>query len=153
MQHREDDDDDDDESITMPPMVHRRPPGRSIHDAQREATPVTPSHHTSQHASRWKSYVENTTSFPPNTAQSEKMGVGWLAQQGDLGAPWLANAHQGAENTGDGAADDQEALWSKTKKKRRIWYKRIHVSTPVGGGGRSIARCGLRLCWAGGEGC
>lgn len=128
VQHREDDDGD---SIKLPPLVHKRPGGRSIHDGQREATPVTPSHHASHHASRWKNYVQNT-SYPPGTAHSEKVDANWLAEQGDLNTPWLANAGNTENGTVQGTAEDQEALWSNTKKKRRIWYKRIHVRTSRG---------------------
>ncbi|KAI5779293.1 hypothetical protein EDC01DRAFT_671451 [Geopyxis carbonaria] len=115
---------DEEESVRFPPTAHRRPPERSIHDGQRETTPVTPSH-PSQHANRWKDFVEFTGTYPPNTSHSEKVDRNWLAEQGDLNTPWLNN-HRGPEAEGDGAADDQEALFV-SKKKRQIWYKRIHI--------------------------
>ena len=144
VQHREDDDGD---SIKLPPLIHKRPGGRSIHDGQREATPVTPSHHTSQHASRWKSYVQNT-SYPPGTAHSEKVDLGWLAEQGDLNTPWLANAGNAENGTVQGTAEDQEALWSSTKK-RRIWYKTIHVRILVIVGGCDDVVGGMLSFWTG----
>ncbi|KAF8544913.1 hypothetical protein BDD12DRAFT_813904 [Trichophaea hybrida] len=117
VQRREEDDND---VVRFPPMVLRRPPQRSAHDAQRENTPVTPSP-PSQSASRWRNFVEGTAAYPPNTSYSEK---DWLAEQPDLNSPWLAH-HQDPENEGEGSADDQRELFGK--KKRRIWYKQIHI--------------------------
>lgn len=125
VQRREEEDENN--TVRLPPMVHRRPPERSIHDAQRENTPVTPSH-PGQHASRWRNFVEGTAAYPPNTSHSEKAGTDWLAEQPDLNSPWLAN-HQGPENEGEGSGDDQRELFGK--KKHRIWYKQIHVGSPA----------------------
>jgi hypothetical protein len=115
--------------VRVPSPVHRRPPTHSAHDAQRESIPVTP---TQPNASRWKGFVEGSA-YPPNTSQSEKGGNDWLAEHPDLNSPWLApraNA-QDPESAGEGSADDRRELFGNFgEKKRRIWYKRIHVGLP-----------------------
>ena len=122
---------DDGESPRFPPAAYRRPPERSVHDAQRESTPVTPSAPSQQVSSRWRNFVEGTSAYPPNTEASEKDGTDWLAEQPDLTEPWLSSQQDpGAER--EGSSDDQRELFGK--RKRRIWYKQIHVrpSLPPG---------------------
>jgi len=116
---------DDDALIRIPPQVHRRLPARSVYDAEREKTPVTLSPPGQHSSSRWKSYLEGSAYPPPNSSQSEKVDTDWLAEQGDLDSPWLAN-NRDAGNEGDGSGEDGEALFVSTKK-RKIWYKRIHI--------------------------
>jgi len=123
VQRREEDEDD---LISPPPMAHRRPPERSAHDAQREATPVTISP-LREHASRWRGFVE-VTSYPPQSSQSEKrVDDGWLSQQGDLSSPWLSN-NRDMENQGDGVGEENDGALFVGSKTRKIWYKRAHVT-------------------------
>lgn len=108
--------------LRVPPPIHRRPP-HSVHNEQREEAPITPSSPIVQE-SRWKGFVARTA-YPPNTAHSEKAGDSWLAEQPDLNAPWLARDSRDPENEGASSGDDPMEIFGK--KKRRIWYKRIHI--------------------------
>lgn len=85
---------------------------------------MTPSAPSQQVSSRWRHFVEGTSAYPPNTEASEKDGADWLAEQPDLTEPWLKSQQDpGAER--EGSSDDQRELFGK--KKRRTWYKQIHV--------------------------
>lgn len=75
-----------------------------------------------EHASRWRNFVE-VTAHPPPTSHSEKVGTDWLAEQGDLNTPWN---QKDLENKGAGSGDDDNGLLVGARR-RRIWYKRIHV--------------------------
>ncbi|RPA94520.1 hypothetical protein L873DRAFT_1830333 [Choiromyces venosus 120613-1] len=122
VQRREEDEDD---LISPPPTAHRRPPERSVHDAQRETTPVMISP-LREHASRWRGFVE-VTSYPPQSSQSEKrVDDGWLSQQGDLSSPWLSN-NRDMENQGGGVGEENDGTLFVSSKTRKIWYKRAHV--------------------------
>ncbi|KAF8477150.1 hypothetical protein BDZ91DRAFT_769371 [Kalaharituber pfeilii] len=109
--------------ISTPPMVHRRPPERSIHDAHRETTPFTVSP-VPETASRWRTFAYGSAN-PPPTSHSEKIKKehNWLDEQGDLDGPWLTSTRD-PEN--DGESNDDDLLFV-SRKTRRIWYKRIHV--------------------------
>ncbi|KAL0638167.1 hypothetical protein Q9L58_002780 [Maublancomyces gigas] len=75
-----------------------------------------------EHASRWRNFVE-VTAHPPPTSHSEKVGTDWLAEQGDLNTPWN---QKDLENKGAGSGDDDNGLLVGARR-RRIWYKRIHI--------------------------
>lgn len=124
VQSREEDEDD---LIAAPPLAHRRPPERSIYDSVRETTPITMAR-LPEHASRWRNFVE-VTAHPPPTSHSEKVGTDWLAEQGDLSTPWN---HKDLENKGDGSGDGDDGLLVGARR-RRIWYKRIHVCMRLAG--------------------
>lgn len=126
MQRREEDEADPERplsQISTPPMVHRRPPERSIHDAQRDPTPFTVSA-VPETASRWRTFAYGSL-VPPPTSHSEKIKKddNWLDEQGDLDGPWLANTRD-PEN--DGGSNDDELLFVSAKTRRR-WYTRIKV--------------------------
>jgi len=109
--------------ISTPPMVHRRPPERSAHDADRETAPFTVSP-VPETASRWRNFAYGSL-VPPPTSHSEKLKKedNWLDEQGDLDGPWLAS-NRDLEN--DGGSNDDDLLFVSAKTRRR-WYKRIHV--------------------------
>lgn len=89
---------------------------------------MTPSAPSQQVSSRWRNFVEGTSVYPPNTSHSEKAGTDWLDEHPDLTKPWLKSQQDpGAE--GEGSSDDQRELFGK--KKRRIWYKQIHVRSSL----------------------
>lgn len=124
VQSREDDDDDD-PIIPYPPRASRRPPERSIHDAQRENLPVTPAYQRGP-TNVWRNYVEASSMYPPPTANSEKVD---LSRHGDLDSPWLSGNRESGDRLT--AAEDQEAFIGK--KRRQIWYKRANVGFLQGG--------------------
>ena len=126
MQRREEDENEPERSLTListPPTAHRRPPERSPHDAHRETTPFTVSP-VPETASRWRTFAYGSL-VPPPTSHSEKIkkGDNWLDEQADLDGPWLANTRD-PEN--DGGSNDDDLFFVNAKRRRR-WYKRIHV--------------------------
>lgn len=126
VQRREEDDLElgDSRTITTPPHAHRRPPERSVHDAQRDPTPFTVSSGP-ENASRWRSFAYGSA-VPPSTAHSEKVKreSNWLDEQGDLDGPWLANSRNPEDENGD---RDDDLLFVSAKTRRR-WYKRIYIT-------------------------
>lgn len=127
VQRREEDENETERplsQISTPPMVHRRPPERSPHDAHRDPTPFTVSP-VPETASRWRTFAYGSL-VPPPTSHSEKIKReedNWLDEQGDLDGPWLAN-NRDPEN--DGGSNDDDLLFVSAKTRRR-WYKRIHI--------------------------
>ncbi|RPA86079.1 hypothetical protein BJ508DRAFT_159536 [Ascobolus immersus RN42] len=140
---------DDDKAFqppVPPPTAARRPPERSAHDAQREATPVTMQRPARESASRWRNFVE--VSHPPGTAHSEKIDNDSWLDQSALSQPWLASSSRGGgsragiqtsgtdlEANGRGSRssalrdDDDDFLFlTETKSKRqRSWYKKMQI--------------------------
>ncbi|KAL7266904.1 hypothetical protein RUND412_010533, partial [Rhizina undulata] len=118
---------DEAELIAMPPKAQQKHPERPNHDAMRETTPVTTSP-IRENATRWRNFVQ-VTAYPPGSALSEKIDPAWLSQQADLDSPWMAS-NRDVENEGDGSADDADVKFHVlpiNAKRRRIWYKRIHI--------------------------
>ncbi|KAF8426883.1 hypothetical protein EV426DRAFT_631905 [Tirmania nivea] len=127
VQRREEEDEDEPvrplSQISTPPTVHRRPPERSAHDADRETAPFTVSP-VPETASRWRTFAYGSL-VPPPTSHSEKLkkGDNWLDEQGVLDGPWLASSRD-PEN--DGGSNDDDLLFVSAKTRRR-WYKRIYI--------------------------
>ncbi|KAI9672480.1 MAG: hypothetical protein M1817_003246 [Caeruleum heppii] len=98
-----------------------KPPGR-LWDHARTHTPVLMNSPAHVEVSRWKTFAE-LSAFPPTSAGfGEKVDSQWLQQNmGDLESPWNP-----AEGTEDGL--DKKGTFMSNWRKRKAWYKRLHVS-------------------------
>ncbi|KAI5814218.1 hypothetical protein BZA77DRAFT_250370, partial [Pyronema omphalodes] len=114
-----------------PEPSHRRVPQTSnpgsIHDSQREKTPVTPLPAGAHGQSRWRAFIEDTAMVPPRSRDGprrKKEGESWLDGLADLALPWLAGGK--VEEGGEGGImEDRELreLVTAKQKKRNCWQK------------------------------
>ncbi|KAI5792237.1 hypothetical protein FPQ18DRAFT_259464, partial [Pyronema domesticum] len=118
-----------------PEPSHRRVPQTSnpgsIHDSQREKTPVTPLPAGAHGQSRWRTFIEDTAMVPPKSRdekEKKKEGESWLDGLADLALPWLAGGK--AEEGGEGGIMEDRELRElvTTKQKKRNWWQKFYAT-------------------------
>ncbi|KAL8939338.1 MAG: hypothetical protein Q9216_003402 [Gyalolechia sp. 2 TL-2023] len=97
------------------PSNRPRPPRGRLYDHERDSAPPLPTSRSSEHTSRWRSFVD-ASAYPAVTSEGgETVTPEWLAQNGaDYSQPWMAGA-------GDGDAENGRGF----RVKRKVWWKRL----------------------------
>ncbi|KAI4199640.1 MAG: hypothetical protein LQ346_002529 [Caloplaca aetnensis] len=91
-----------------------KPPRGRLHDQEREWAPPLPKGHSTEHMSRWRSYI-NASAYPTTPGdRGEIFTHEWLARNGpDYSKPWMAGAGEGDMENG-----------RSFRTKRKVWWKR-----------------------------